>query len=431
MSRTFDTLPTLDIRQLRKSCLFRKHGIIVEVLHQIHLRIQFNQKHSLLVADEVGVAKGKRFYIQCGFVLNDIGRRAYFICPVTGQRAEKIYYHQGLFKSRAAIRELSTRNGSPAQREFVRIDRLIRRLQGRDGAGPARGENRQKILKKLQANRLTMTHFPEIRAEIEAAEKAAMAKVVRQESSLKYGPCSTRSCIEASHAPHFSVLAHGIPELESALPSTKLQFEPGKLWLTPAIDLPTFIGEMSKGKAELLEFRMVWPEGDQTVCANVIVDFRYGYEAGLSIRFLTGRFRQTRIARIVRTANGRRRLICPLTGELCDTLYLRDGVLGCREALCLSYPDYRKGEKLKRQDPRIEAWVAAQLEGRRVRVEKEAEKEREQLEIEAALLEKRLHRARAGHVPSMIAYLRTLPDWQADQESFSYPQISRPTRRLK
>ena len=77
------------------------------------------------------------------------GHRSYFVCPITGNRCEVLYYQAGRFASRGAQRlnyAVQSMNGfSRARRKAAK---LRRRLHG-DGAPRARGRNRIELLERL------------------------------------------------------------------------------------------------------------------------------------------------------------------------------------------------------------------------------------------------------------------------------------------
>ncbi len=423
MPRSFDTLPTLDIKQLRRAGLFQKRGDAVTVRHKgTFVVIWCRDVNELLVNYDVD-GDQQLHIVNCCFVTNNIGGRPYFRCPVTNKRVEKLYLNRDGLASREGIPSFGVRNGSPSQRRFLQVHQLILRLQGRDGQGPARGAKRKAILDQLKSDPLTMTHYPEIADEIEAAERSKIKKLLRQESRLKFGPYSTRVGLGSSYEPRPEVLALGLPELEHMPGLSNFKFEPADLWLFPAIDLPTLLKEMSKRGVEVSEFYMLWTRDDPGIYTYVNVDIRDGFRSGLNLQSLDDRYPGTRAALIVRSPNGRRRFVCPRNGKACDTLYLRDGVLGSREALGLTYPNYRKESKLKVRTLVQEFQVATQWEQIKKQAEIAEREEVDRMNLEIEIWTQLARRALGGHLPSMKKYL-DMNGWGHEREEFSYPEIS-------
>lgn len=77
------------------------------------------------------------------------GHRCYFICPVTGDRCEVLYYLAGRFASRAAQRlTYAVQSMDEVSRARRKAGKVRRRLQG-DGATRPRGRNRIDLVERL------------------------------------------------------------------------------------------------------------------------------------------------------------------------------------------------------------------------------------------------------------------------------------------
>ncbi|HKX80030.1 MAG TPA: hypothetical protein VJM34_16055 [Novosphingobium sp.] len=78
------------------------------------------------------------------------GWRCYFLCPVTGQRCEILYYAGGRFASRCAQRlSYAVQNMTDFSRMRRRAAKLRSRLQGSGNVPRSRGRNRIAIVERL------------------------------------------------------------------------------------------------------------------------------------------------------------------------------------------------------------------------------------------------------------------------------------------
>ena len=79
------------------------------------------------------------------------GYRCYFICPVTADRCEVLYYARGRFASRRAHRlSYMSQNLTDLSRARRKVAKLVARLEGEAGHRRPRGGNRQELFRKLQ-----------------------------------------------------------------------------------------------------------------------------------------------------------------------------------------------------------------------------------------------------------------------------------------
>ena len=98
------------------------------------------------------------------------GHRCYFVCPITAERCEVLYYAGGRFASRHAHRlSYATQNMNDLSRARRKIAKLRSRLEGDDGIPRARGRNRIDIVRRLE--RVTADahalHFDRLRTRVE------------------------------------------------------------------------------------------------------------------------------------------------------------------------------------------------------------------------------------------------------------------------
>lgn len=78
------------------------------------------------------------------------GHRCYFICPVTGQRCEVIYYVEGRFGSREAQRlSYAVQGANELSRARRKVSKLRSRLNGSGGQPRLRGRNRIDTTRRL------------------------------------------------------------------------------------------------------------------------------------------------------------------------------------------------------------------------------------------------------------------------------------------
>lgn len=79
------------------------------------------------------------------------GHRCYFICPVTAERCEMLYYAAGQFASRRAHRlSYATQNMNDLSRARYRVARLRARIDGKAAYRRPRGSNRIDMVGKLE-----------------------------------------------------------------------------------------------------------------------------------------------------------------------------------------------------------------------------------------------------------------------------------------
>ena len=91
------------------------------------------------------------------------GHRCYFVCPITAERCEVLYYARGRFASRHAHRlGYATQNMNDLSRARHKAIKLRSRLQGKAGYARPRGQNRiETVERRDEANRLANTLYLE------------------------------------------------------------------------------------------------------------------------------------------------------------------------------------------------------------------------------------------------------------------------------
>lgn len=79
------------------------------------------------------------------------GHRCYFVCPITAERCEVLYFSGGHFASRHGHRlTYATQNMSDLSRARCKLARLRTRLEGEAGYRRPRGKNRIKVVGMLE-----------------------------------------------------------------------------------------------------------------------------------------------------------------------------------------------------------------------------------------------------------------------------------------
>lgn len=91
------------------------------------------------------------------------GHRCYFICPLTAERCEVLYYTRGQFASRHAHRlSYAAQNMNGLSRARRKAVKLRSRLEGKAGYARPRGRNRIEIVGRLEkATRAAQTLYLE------------------------------------------------------------------------------------------------------------------------------------------------------------------------------------------------------------------------------------------------------------------------------
>lgn len=79
------------------------------------------------------------------------GNRCYFVCPVTAERCEVLYYASGQFASRQAHQlSYATQNMNDLSRARSKVARLRARIEGKGSYRRPRGSNRIEIADRLE-----------------------------------------------------------------------------------------------------------------------------------------------------------------------------------------------------------------------------------------------------------------------------------------
>ena len=109
-------------------------------------------------SDPIGTIKQR---IAVNAVLSRLGGwRCYFICPVTGQRCEIVYFSNGRFASRQSqMLSYASQNMDELSRARRKAVKLRRRLDGKANFGRPRGIKRVKVVDQLKKAKQTASEL--------------------------------------------------------------------------------------------------------------------------------------------------------------------------------------------------------------------------------------------------------------------------------
>lgn len=424
-----NTLVELNIGVLQRAGFFDHNRCVpLSINHLIPLHLTQNDAGNVITIELV--YHNNYYKSTIDFVYSNVGfgRRAFFRCRFSGDKCKTLYLHQGAFKARGAIPGLSVRNGSPTQRKYAKKASDRSRLLGTDGRGPARGKKRRDILDRFSTDEWARTQLPDLAEQEVRLTSAHLIKTLRKSSTLKSGPWSTVAAIRGAEEVQFSLIDSRmiLPSIHDRLPKPVLSRD--DIGNFPVVDLSSLMGFMKLRNWKTSLFDLSWHhEGkDQSYYAKV--DIRRGSICGIEIgpRASPNDLEAIWRARIYWTPSGRARFICPYTGDKVDSLFIREGFLGSRQALNLHY--------LARGDAGV---LGPQINSGKRKTQKllstvsdSSAKARDQETVETVLLKLKLGaelhcKALRGHVPSKIALLRRLgwgvefhgiPELMADNE---------------
>lgn len=153
----------LDIRALRRLGVVRAGECIIDTLcwsigglsaSSVRLRIDLSDTErggTMTVAGDMPDVTIKQAIAIEGVPSSLGGWRCYFLCPVTGQRCEVLYYAGGKFASRNAQRlSYAVQNMTDLSRVRAKATKLRNRLHGSGNVPRSRGRNRIAIVERLR-----------------------------------------------------------------------------------------------------------------------------------------------------------------------------------------------------------------------------------------------------------------------------------------
>ena len=407
-----NTLAELDIRLLQRAGFFDNNRYVpLSIKHRLPFHLTRNDAGNVISVELVYHKKYYSSTIDVAYSDGKFGRRAFFKCQFSGLKCKTLYFHQGVFKARSAIPELSVRNGSPTQRKYAKAASDRSRLVGTDGRGPARGKKRRDILDSLSKDEWARTELSDLADQEFRLTRAHMNKVLRKSSTLKTGPWSTAAAIRSAEEVPSSLIDSRmeLPSIHDGLPNPVLSR--GDIGNFPVVDLSTLMGFMKQRNWKTSLFNLSWNYEGKDQCYYALVDTRRASICGTEIghRASSGDLDARWRARIWWTTSGRARFICPYTGARVDSLFIREGVLGSRKALNLHYLRRGKegvlGPQIKRGKRAPQKFLKQESDAS---VDARAQEALRAARLKVKLGSDLLRRALEGHFPSMRAILISL-----------------------
>lgn len=153
----------LDIRELRRLGVVRAGECVIDTLHwsigglstsSVRLRVDLSDIErggTMTIVGDMPDGTIRRDIAIDGLPSSLGGWRCYFLCPVTGQRCEVLYYAGGKFASRNAQRlSYAVQNMTDLSRVRAKATKLRNRLHGSDNVPCSRGRNRIAIVERLR-----------------------------------------------------------------------------------------------------------------------------------------------------------------------------------------------------------------------------------------------------------------------------------------
>lgn len=335
-----NTLAELNIGVLQRAGFFDNNRYLpLIIMHQIPFHLTRNEAGSVITVEVVYHDRYYKSTIDIAYSKGGFGNRTFFKCRFSGRKCKTLYLHQGVFKARSAIPGLSVRNGSPTQRKYAKVASDRSRLVGTDGRGPARGKKRRDILDRLSQDEWARTELPEIADQEFNLTRSHMIKVLRKSSILKTGDLSTAAAIRGAEEVPSSLIDSRmiLPSIQDRLPNPVLPRD--DIGNFPVVDLSSLMGFMKLRNWKTCLFNLRWNHEGKDQCYYALVDTRRGSICGIEIghRASPDKLQARWRARIWWTESGRARFICPYTGARVDSLFIREGLLGSRQALNLHY----------------------------------------------------------------------------------------------
>lgn len=338
---TLESHPTLELGLLQRGGLFKANGPKSLVIrHYITYIASWLPDENAVKVETIFDDAYNYQVIQLERSPVGFGNRLAFLCPVTGRRCRILHIYYGRFVSREARPDLPRYAASSSSARRQRLANDHARLLGTDGRSPARGRNRARIVNQLAEESWVDTHWADVAEESDRLIDRAVKVSQRKAGLIKTGPLSTAVGLigGASFSALAEVIEEGIPEAKL---NRDIQFTTkARVQEVPAIDLPTLIAATRATGEEVREFTLLWDHGPIQMQVHLTIDLRRAYLQRIQVRNLFGSDLPPNglTADLIQTGNNRDRFLCPITKKPADTLFIREGVLGSRAALNLTYP---------------------------------------------------------------------------------------------
>lgn len=289
-------------------------------------------------------------FIQITCVDLQFGRRWYFICPFSGRKALKLYYVNDGFISKKAYNERSALSPySPVDVARDRVERLVARLNGTDGRGPARGYRRKDALRELRKHEQITRLHPGVGA-IEAEEhqkvlskERAKVRYLHQDRCLRFHEGRWHGK-ELRPGPLMVGYLAQQPEALRLLPSTvplgRAISDTGVVQEHPSLDIRTILHPEASGGFSFWGSVLGWPvEATEGKSITLCVDLRNADAPVLlvDIDYVSDKPSTRQVVELGRSGNGRWLMRCPIQLTLAESLYFRHGRFASRAAQNLRY----------------------------------------------------------------------------------------------
>jgi hypothetical protein len=249
---------------------------------------------------------------------------------------------------------ISAKGPSPYERRVLRIERGRDRLLGLDGAGPARGRNRDKIAAALIADPLTARLHPDLMALLEAQARREISRK-RKAAKLRHWPELTTAHALALGAPtappvmlaeaHDTGLIYidgaWAPEVPSAADDGL-----GILEQHPSLDVRVLSRRWNQQRNVRWAHTLVWPEACGISEMLVVAELRAKSDPHLlvitQVRSMSKTTQKIGLCPVPAAGGGTRWFfICGLTGKRCELLSLRNEFFASPKAQRLVHQSQR------------------------------------------------------------------------------------------
>lgn len=278
------------------------------------------------------------------------GERRYFVCPISFTRASKLFMVDGRLASMVGhgLVHLATTNRKEDGKKGRTIH-LAAQLKGDTlGKGAARGDRKNRLVKKLRALDSAKWVDPDVQAIVDRVlnedsdrllqeERARRARLNSTAHALEMGRVSpkgwTEEVVLRELADTMAMVAQGTPPV-----SPKLELFPEHLYPRSTLDVRALHTAGLLDPEELKAAALMWDRDYSGVINHTLLaaDFRDPYSPFLVIENVDTYERKEYPQFIpIDFAGGRWYFKCPFTGRRCKTLYLREGWLGSEKALNL------------------------------------------------------------------------------------------------
>lgn len=352
MRRFVEDFTSIDIGLLKRRGLFEPGAaqtVVVDTLPgPMEMTCQQPGTHVTVHLGPIGKPPVQRIELRATQLR--MGERVYFACPITGDRASKLYLVDGRLASRVGhgLVNLSTTNrmtDAPRGRSI----NLANQLKGDAlGKGPARGARREKLIERLLAVKGNGAIDPEAQRIIDQTSRArndreAILEKQRRAFSHTTGAALERGRTSAMNWTEEDVLrqlAEPLAEIAAGRPPEVpvIDWYPEHLYPKVTLDVRILNSAGLFVPGELKGAALIWDRVMNWVIHHTLVaaDFRDPERPYLLIENVDTLARETfRQVIPLKFVAGRWYMQCPFRGSQHTILYMRCRWLGSERALNL------------------------------------------------------------------------------------------------